>query len=175
VLAVLPRDVRVIGDFHDHAKYIAALGENVRRHWARHGRGPMLVISFHGLPKKGAEVYENQCRRTAELLAKNLSLRESEWRLVFQSRFGYAKWLEPYADITLGQLAREGFERVDVVCPGFVADCLETLEELGLRGRETFMAAGGREFHLVPCLNESPEWIQALATLALEASGRAGP
>jgi ferrochelatase len=165
VLDVVPRDARVIGDFHDHPKYIAALGENVRRYWARHGRGPMLLLSFHGLPKKGAEVYETQCRRTAELLAKNLSLKEGEWRLVFQSRFGYAKWLEPYADITLGQLPREGVQRVDVVCPGFVADCLETLEELGLRGREIFMAAGGREFHLIPCLNESPEWIQALVTI----------
>jgi len=165
VLDVVPRAARVIGDFHDHPKYIAALGENVRRYWARHGRGPMLLLSFHGLPKKGAEVYETQCRRTAELLAKNLSLKEGEWRLVFQSRFGYAKWLEPYADITLGQLPREGVQRVDVVCPGFVADCLETLEELGLRGREIFMAAGGREFHLIPCLNESPEWIQALVTI----------
>ena len=174
VLDVLPRDLRVIGDFHDHPKYITALGENVRRYWARHGRarhgrGPMLLISFHGLPKKGAEVYERQCRRTAELLAKNLALKEGEWRLVFQSRFGYAKWLEPYADVTLGQLPREGVERVDVVCPGFVADCLETLEELGLRGRDTFMAAGGREFHLIPCLNESPEWIQALVTIVREA------
>ncbi len=175
VLDLLPRELRVIGDFHDHPKYIAALGENVRRHWGRHGRGPMLLISFHGLPKKGAGIYERQCRRTAELLAKNLGLGEREWRLVFQSRFGYAKWLEPYADITLGQLPREGIERVDVVCPGFVADCLETLEELGLRGRETFTAAGGREFHLVPCLNESPEWIQALAAIAVESSGRATP
>jgi len=170
VLDELPPDARVVADFHDHPKYIAALGENVRRYWARHGRarpgrGSMLLISFHGLPKKGAEVYETQCRRTAELLAKNLSLKEGEWRLVFQSRFGYAKWLEPYADITLGQLPREGVQRVDVVCPGFVADCLETLEELGLRGREIFMAAGGREFHLIPCLNESPEWIQALVTI----------
>ena len=175
VLDVLPRDLRVIGDFHDHPKYIAALGENVRRHWARHGRGPMLLISFHGLPKKGAETYERHCRRTAELLAKNLGLKENEWRLVFQSRFGYAKWLEPYADVTLGQLPREGVERVDVVCPGFVADCLETLEELGLRGRDTFMAAGGREFHLIPCLNESPEWIAALVALVREASGLAAP
>jgi ferrochelatase len=172
VLDVLPRDARVVGDFHDHPRYISALGENVRRHWGRHGRGPMLLISFHGLPRKGAEVYEKQCRRTAELLAKNLGLREGEWRLVFQSRFGYAKWLEPYADLTLAALPREGIERVDVVCPGFVTDCLETLEELGLRGRDTFKAAGGREFHLVACLNESPEWIAALAAIA---TGRRGP
>ena len=173
VLDVLPRDVRVVGDFHDHPKYIAALGENVRRHWGRHGKGPLLLISFHGLPKKGAEIYEKQCRRTAELLAKNLGLNDREWRLVFQSRFGYAKWLEPYADVTLSQLPREGVERVDVVCPGFVADCLETLEELGLRGRETFIGAGGREFHLIACLNESPEWIAALVTIAREGAGAA--
>ena len=174
VLDALPPDTRVVGDFHDHPKYIGALGENVRRHWAIHGRAPMLLISFHGLPKKGAELYEKQCRRTAELLAKNLSLKESEWRLVFQSRFGYAKWLEPYADATLAELGRAGAERVDVVCPGFVADCLETLEELGIRGREVFLAAGGRELHLVACLNESPEWIAALGAIVLEASGRAG-
>jgi ferrochelatase len=175
VLDALPRDAHVVGDFHDHPKYIAALGENVRRYWGKHGRGPMLLISFHGLPKKGAELYEKQCRRTAELLAKNLSLKEGEWRLVFQSRFGYAKWLEPYADVTLAQLPKDGVERVDVVCPGFVADCLETLEELGLRGRDVFLGAGGKELHLIPCLNESPEWIAALAAIAYEASGRAGP
>ena len=175
VLDALPRDVRVISDFHDHLKYIGALGENVRRYWGRHGRSPLLLISFHGLPKKGAEVYERQCRRTAELLAKNLGLGEREWRVVFQSRFGYAKWLEPYADATLAQLPKEGVERVDVVCPGFVADCLETLEELGIRGREIFVEAGGRELHLIPCLNESPEWIQALAALVNEASARASP
>jgi ferrochelatase len=175
VLDALPRDVRVISDFHDHLKYIGALGENVRRYWGRQGRSPLLLISFHGLPKKGAEVYERQCRRTAELLAKNLGLSEREWRVVFQSRFGYAKWLEPYADATLAQLPKEGVERVDVVCPGFVADCLETLEELGIRGREIFVEAGGRELHLIPCLNESPEWIQALAALVNEASARASP
>lgn len=175
VLDLLPQEVPVVGDFHDHPKYIGALAENVRRHWGRNGRGSMLLISFHGLPKKGAELYEKQCRRTAELLAKQLELSEKQWRLVFQSRFGFAKWLEPYADITLGELPGQGVERVDIVCPGFVADCLETLEELGIRGREIFMAAGGREFHLVPCLNESPEWIQALAVIANEASARTSP
>jgi ferrochelatase len=175
VLDALPRDVRVISDFHDHLKYIGALGENVRRYWGRHGRSPLLLISFHGLPKKGAQVYERQCRRTAELLAKNLGLSEREWRVVFQSRFGYARWLEPYADATLAQLPKEGFERVDVTCPGFVADCLETLEELGIRGREIFVGAGGRELHLIPCLNESPEWISALTALVNDASARASP
>jgi ferrochelatase len=174
VLDLLPDNLTVAGDFHDHPGYIAALGANVRRHWGRHGRGPMLLVSFHGLPKRGAALYEKQCRRTAELLAKHLGLEAREWRVVFQSRFGYAKWLEPYADVTLAKLPGEGFARVDVVSPGFVADCLETLEELGIRGRETYVAAGGREFHLVPCLNESPEWIAALAAIATETSARRG-
>lgn len=165
ILDVLPPDANVVRDFHDHPGYIAALGAQVRRHWAMKGRGTMLVMSFHGLPKKGAQEYERQCRRTAELLARHLQLTADEWRLAFQSRFGYAKWLEPYTEATLAGLAKS-HPRVDVICPGFVADCLETLEELGIRGKEVFVAAGGREFHLIACLNESPEWIAALGKIA---------
>ncbi|HUQ73524.1 MAG TPA: ferrochelatase [Burkholderiales bacterium] len=172
VLDVLPANLIVAGDFHDHPGYIGAVGANVRRHWAKHGRGAMLLFSFHGLPKRGSGLYEKQCRRTAELLAKHLGLAQREWRIAFQSRFGYAKWLEPYTEATLTELARGGLQRVDVVCPGFVADCLETLEELGIRGREVFRQAGGREFQLVPCLNESPEWIAALAAIAAGTSAR---
>ena len=177
VLDLLPPDANVVRDFHDHPGYIAALGAQVRRHWGMKGRGSMLVMSFHGLPKKGAEEYERQCRRTAELLARHLQLKAGEWRLAFQSRFGYAKWLEPYTEATLAELAKV-HPRVDLVCPGFVADCLETLEELGIRGKEVFLAAGGKEFHLIPCLNESPEWIAALAkitgAIAGTAAGTAG-
>ncbi|HET7672757.1 MAG TPA: ferrochelatase [Burkholderiales bacterium] len=165
ILDLLPPDANVVRDFHDHPGYIAALGAQVRRHWGMKGRGTMLVMSFHGLPKKGAEEYERQCRRTAELLARHLQLKAGEWRLAFQSRFGYAKWLEPYTEATLAELAKD-HPRVDVFCPGFVADCLETLEELGIRGKEVFLAAGGREFHLIACLNESPEWIAALGRIA---------
>ena len=172
VLDLLPPGAKVVRDFHDHPGYIAALGAQVRRHWGLKGRGTMLVISFHGLPKKGAEEYERQCRRTADLLARNLGLKSGEWRLAFQSRFGYAKWLEPYTEATLAGLAPT-HPKVDVVCPGFVADCLETLEELGIRGKEVFLAAGGRELHLVPCLNESPEWITALAGIAAGSAGTA--
>jgi ferrochelatase len=171
---VLPADVPMVGEFHDHAGYIAALAAGVRRHWAKHGRGRMLVMSFHGLPQRTSGVYPEQCRRTAQLLARKLELKRDEWRVAFQSRFGYAKWLEPYTEPTLIELARAGVSRVDVICPGFVADCLETLEELGIRARERFLAAGGREFHLLPCLNESPEWIAALAAIVREASVRTG-
>jgi ferrochelatase len=171
---VLPADVPMVGEFHDHPGYIAALAAGVRRHWAKHGRGRMLVMSFHGLPQRAGGVYPEQCRRTAQVLARKLELKRDEWRLAFQSRFGYAKWPEPYTEPTLIELARAGVSRVDVVCPGFVADCLETLEELGIRAREKYLAAGGREFHLLPCLNESPEWIAALAAIVREASARAG-
>jgi len=167
VLALLPRNASFVKHFHDHPGYIEALAANVRRHWQRHGDGPMLVMSFHGLPRRGAEAYAAQCRTTATLLADRLRLNEGAWRVTFQSRFGFAEWLQPYTQPTLVAMAKAGAKRVDVVCPGFVSDCLETLEEIGITAREAFLAAGGREFHLVPCLNESPEWIAALERLAL--------
>jgi protoporphyrin/coproporphyrin ferrochelatase len=166
VLAELAPRTRAVREFHAHPAYITALAEVVRDHWAARGRGGMLLMSFHGLPKRGAGDYERDCRHTAALLAQQLGLRESEWRVAFQSRFGYARWLEPYTETTLIEFGRRGLKRVDVFCPGFVADCLETLEELGIRGREKFREAGGAEFHLVPCLNESPLWISALAQIA---------
>jgi ferrochelatase len=166
VFDVLPAGKRIVRDFHDHPAYIGALAANVRRHWAAHGRGPMLIMSFHGLPKRAGEVYANQCRATARLLARDLELKDAEWRVTFQSRFGYAEWLQPYTAATLIDFARKGTTRVDVVCPGFVSDCLETLEEIGIGARHAFLSAGGQEFYLVRCLNESPDWIAALAIVA---------
>jgi ferrochelatase len=163
---VLPAGTRMLRDFHDHPAYVAALAANVRRHWRARGRGPLLLMSFHGLPKRGAEQYERQCHTTAALLAETLALPAAEWRVTFQSRFGFAEWLQPYTEPTLIELAMAGTTRVDVICPGFVSDCLETLEEIGIAARRRFMQAGGRELYLVSCLNESPEWIAALATLA---------
>jgi len=106
---------------------------------------------------------------TGMLLAAALGLKETQWQVTFQSRFGYAKWLQPYTEATLVELARRGASRVDVVCPGFVSDCLETLEEIGIVARRRFLEAGGRELHLVPCLNESPAWIGALALIVRSA------
>jgi ferrochelatase len=166
VADVLPRGTRMIRDFHDHPAYIAALASNLERHWTANGRGSMLVMSFHGLPARHAGVYEGQCRATGRLLAGALSLGNGEWQVTFQSRFGYAKWLEPYTEPTLVELAKRGVERVDVVCPGFVSDCLETLEEIGIAARRRFLEAGGRQLYLVSCLNEAPEWIAALAVIA---------
>ena len=158
----LPPGTAMVRDFHDHPAYIGALAAQVERHWQAHGRAPMLVMSFHGLPKRGSGEYEAQCRVTAKLLAERL---QTEHVVTFQSRFGYAEWLQPYTQSTLEDMARNGTQRVDVVCPGFVSDCLETLEELGIVARRAFHAAGGREFYLVSCLNESPDWIEALAGL----------
>ena len=158
----LPRGVRMVEEFHSHPAYIAALAANVQRHWQDHGRGELLVMSFHGLPKRGSLTYETQCVATASLLADALGLEPDAWKVTFQSRFGFAEWLQPYTEPTLVELARQGVKRVDVVCPGFVSDCLETLEEIGIQARGKFTASGGTELVLLPCLNESPEWIAAL-------------
>lgn len=163
-------DVSMIDSFHDHPAYIAALAAGVQRHWAEHGRGEKLVMSFHGLPKRAVDrgdPYQRQCAETASLLANAIQLKEKDWILTFQSRFGAAEWLQPYTEPTLAALARGGAARIDVVCPGFVSDCLETLEEIGIEARRSFLAAGGREFHALPCLNESAEWITAMARIAM--------
>ncbi len=160
---VLPPGTRMIEPFHDHPAYIAALAASVRRHWQAHGRGGQLVMSFHGLPRKRAERYERECHGTARLLGEALG---TQYLVTFQSRFGFAEWLQPYTQPTLEALGRKGVSRVDVVFPGFVSDCLETLEEIGITAKRAFLAAGGRELYPVSCLNESPEWIEALALLA---------
>ena len=168
---MLPAGTRMMEDFHNHPAYIAALAANVRRHWATHGQGRILVMSFHGLPRRAVErgdPYEKQCGETARLLAAALGIGESGWMLTFQSRFGAAEWLQPYTQPALVELARRGVRHVDVVCPGFTSDCLETLEEIGIEGRRAFLAAGGTEFSLIPCLNESSEWIDAMARIVRE-------
>jgi ferrochelatase len=165
VLDLIPPGVKTVRDFHAHPAYIEALAAQVRRH----RRNDLLVMSFHGLPKRGAGEYEGQCLATASLLAQKLGLRSTEWKATFQSRFGFAEWLQPYTEPTLVELAKSGRAAVDVFCPGFVSDCLETLEELGITAKRKFLDAGGRELRLIPCLNESPEWIAALRRIAASA------
>lgn len=167
----LPAGVSMVEHFHDHAAYIAALAAGIRRHWARHGRAERLVLSFHGLPQRAIErgdPYREHCETTARLLARALGLAPGEALVTYQSRFGPARWLEPATEPTLVALARAGAATVDVACPGFVSDCLETLEEIGIGARAAFLSAGGAELRLVPCLNEDPEWIEALAEIALD-------
>jgi ferrochelatase len=163
--------LRAIDCFHDDPGYIKALAQAVNDDWVKHGRPDRLVLSFHGLPRRSLDLgdpYHCHCRKTARLLATELGLDPTQYVVTFQSRFGKAEWLKPYTAEVLAGLAREGVGRVDVFCPGFVSDCLETLEEIGMEGREAFLAAGGRDFHLIPCLNEHPQWIAALTAIVLQ-------
>ncbi len=164
-------ELRLVKHYHDHPAYIAALAAGVRSQWAAHGRGERLVMSFHGLPRAALErgdPYHRECRTTARLLGEALGLGDGDYLVTFQSRFGRAEWLQPYTQPTLVALAQSGVQRVDVACPGFVADCLETLEEIGMLARAAFLEHGGKQFSLVPCLNESPEWISAMTRIAAE-------
>lgn len=158
--------------YHDHPGYIAALRDSVLAYWEQHRRGDKLVMSFHGVPKRTLELgdpYHCECLKTGRLLAEALGLNQDQYVVTFQSRFGKAEWLQPYTAPTLQQLARQGVGRVDVMCPGFVADCIETLEEIAIEAQHDFLAAGGHAFHYIPCLNESPTWIAVLADLAEQA------
>lgn len=165
-------ELRFVRSFPDHPGYIAALAGSVRRHWEKHGRpdaSGRLVMSFHGLPSftlKRGDPYFCECQKTARLLAAALGLSDEQWLLTFQSRFGRAEWLQPYTQATLEKLAADGTRRVDVICPGFAGDCLETLEEIADEGKQAFLMAGGGEFNYIPCLNENDDWIAALADLA---------
>lgn len=163
--------LRFIKHFHDHRAYIGAVVDGIRRHWSAHGRPNKLVMSFHGLPRvtlERGDPYHCECHKTARLIAESLALDPSDWQITFQSRFGRARWLEPYTTSVLEDLGRAGTQRVDVVCPGFVADCLETLEEIGIEGESAFRRAGGRELHLIPCMNDSASWVDALGEIVRE-------
>lgn len=162
-------ELRVIRGFHDQPGYIAALAERIEQYWAAHGRPEQLVMSFHGIPKRSCDLgdpYARECQETGRLLAERLGLAPEQYRIAFQSRFGRAEWLKPYTSETLAELGRRRTCRVDLVCPGFVADCLETLEEIALENKAVFLGAGGGEYHYIPALNDQPSWIAALTDLA---------
>jgi ferrochelatase len=162
--------LRHIGEYHAEPDYIGALATSVKDHWRLHGRSKHLLMSFHGLPVSyvtRGDRYADECRQTAALLAASLSLEAREWTLTFQSRFGANRWLTPATDRTLMELPRRGLRAVTVICPGFAADCLETLEEIALAGREMFMKAGGEQFDYVPALNARADHAHALAGLIL--------
>lgn len=164
-----PLEIRFIKHFHDHPGYIGALAASVREYWAANGLPDKLVMSFHGLPRRSLDLgdpYHCECRKTGRLLAEALGLAEDKYLITFQSRFGKAEWLQPYTQATLERLGREGTARVDVICPGFVADCLETLEEIAMECKTAFLSSGGKEFHYIPCVNERPDWITALGQVA---------
>jgi ferrochelatase len=163
-------ELRFINHYHDHPGYIEALAEKIRAHWAQHGRAEQLVMSFHGVPERTlllGDPYHCECHKTARLLAQSLGLSKDEYKVCFQSRFGKAKWLEPYTEPTVRELARQGCRSVQIVCPGFVSDCLETLEEIALEVKAAFLEEGGEQFHYIECINDSPVWIQAMHSLTM--------
>jgi len=160
--------LRFIKRFYDHPGYIDAQAARIADFWSMHGRPEKLVMSFHGLPRYSIELgdpYYRDCLATAELLRAKLGLDEDDLEVTFQSRFGSARWLEPYTEPTLKMLGERGVKSVDVVCPGFVADCLETLEEINQEVREVFLHAGGQQFRYIPALNDSPAWSRGLTDI----------
>lgn len=164
-------EIRTVRHYHDHPAYIAALAESVRQHWQAHGKPDQLLISFHGVPRytldKG-DPYHCECHKTARLLAEELALEKSQYVVSFQSRFGRAEWLQPYTAPTLKTLGQQGTNRVDVICPGFSGDCLETLEEIAMECKAEFLNAGGKEFHYIPALNDREAWIKTMVAIVLE-------
>ena len=161
-------ELRWVRNFHDEAAYIDALAAQVRRSWASHGQAEKLVMSFHGVPRRTLELgdpYHCECLATARLLAERLELPRDRWVVTFQSRFGKAQWLQPYTEPTLIELARSGVRSVDAICPGFVVDCLETLEEIAMEAKVAFTEAGGERFNYIGCLNDEAGFIEALAGL----------
>ncbi len=166
--------VRVVRHYHDHPAYIHALKSRIEGYWAQHGRPDKLVMSFHGVPRhtldKG-DPYHCECLKTGRLLADALGLQPEQYAVSFQSLFGRAEWIKPYTDPMVRQLAREGLHTLHVVCPGFPADCLETLEEIAMEVKTTFLSNGGGEFHYIPALNDDPAWLDALTEIALDHLG----
>ncbi|MBM7060173.1 ferrochelatase [Pseudomonas sp. UL073] len=190
-------EVRVLAPFYDQPEYLDALAASARPYLAQDF--DHLLLSFHGLPERHirklvkpldpqhdlraadsrgvraevlARCYRSQCLRTAEAFAERVGLRPEQWSVSFQSRLGSDKWIEPYTETRLDELAQQGVKKLLVMCPAFVADCIETLEEIGMRGSEQFEAAGGEQLQLVPCLNNQEQWAAALAQLAERADGR---
>lgn len=163
-------ELRFVTHYHDRLDYIAALARSIEESWAEHGRGERLLFSFHGMPKRTlllGDPYHCQCQKTARLVAERLQLGEGQWQVSFQSRFGRAEWLQPYTDKTLQFWAQQGVRRVDVACPGFSADCLETLEEIAMLNKDAFLVSGGERLHYISALNERPDHIAMLADLVL--------
>lgn len=162
-------ELRLINSYHDDAGYIEALATSVREHWGTKGRGEHLLMSFHSIPQRCLELgdpYYCFCQKTARLLAAALGLDATQWSIGFQSRVGRARWLSPYTDVAIAALAKRGVRRLDVICPGFAADCLETLEEVALRYGEQFRVAGGEALRYIPALNARADHVAALAALA---------
>ena len=164
-------ELRFVSHYHDHSAYIAALADSIKSFQSEHGSADKLIFSYHGIPQRyldEGDPYHCECLKTSRLIAEALGLAEDSYLSVFQSRFGREPWLQPYADETLRGLPGQGIRSVQVICPGFAADCLETLEEAGVENRDYFLAAGGQRYEYIPCLNSSPTHIACLEEIITE-------
>ncbi len=164
-------ELRFISHYHDHPSYIQALATSIENCWQSNGRAEQLLFSFHGLPQRylnAGDPYFCECHKTARLVAETLQLQDAEWQTTFQSRFGPEPWLQPYTDHTLEKLAKQGIRHVQIICPGFASDCLETLEEINMQNREIFLQAGGEQFHYIPALNTEADHIQLMTELVTQ-------
>jgi len=160
--------IQFISDYHRDSHYIAAVADSIEQTWREQGKNELLLMSFHGLPEqltKRGDPYFHQCHKTAALIAEKLGLNEKQWLIVFQSRFGKAQWLKPYCVDTLKSLPGQGVKTVDVVCPGFAVDCLETLEEIAMENKSIFMQAGGIDYRYIAALNDSEAHVSAIVNL----------
>lgn len=161
-------EIRTIKHYHDHPDYIEALKKSVLNFWEKNGRPTKLIMSFHGVPKKSlmqGDPYHCECHKTGRLLAESLKLKKNEYQVCFQSRFGRAEWLKPYFSDVISELGSQKTDNVHVICPGFSSDCLETLEEINMEGREIFKTHGGNKYHYIPALNDSDYWIEAMVNI----------
>jgi protoporphyrin/coproporphyrin ferrochelatase len=165
-----PPELRIVNDYHDDPGHVEALALSIERWWAARGRGEKLLLSFHGIPQRyvdAGDPYFRQCHVTAQRLRARLGLGEDQLMVSFQSRVGREPWLQPYTDATVRQLAAAGIKQLDVACPGFAVDCLETLEEIAMQNRDFFIAAGGETLRYIPALNDSEEQLASLVALIL--------
>jgi ferrochelatase len=166
--------LRTIMQFHDHPLYIDSLAKSIRDFWEKNGKSEKLLMSFHGIPQRyhtNGDPYPCHCFKTARLVAEQLELKEEEYIVSFQSLFGKEEWVKPYTDETLKSLAKGGVSSVDVICPGFLADCLETIEEIEVENKENFIEAGGKEYRYIPALNDREDFMDALSHIVLEHLG----
>ncbi len=165
-----PPELRIVNDYHDDPAHIEALAQSIEQWWAANGRGDKLLLSFHGIPERyvrAGDPYFCQCQATARLLRERLQLDEAQIAVSFQSRLGRERWLHPYTDTTVRKLATEGVRTLDVACPGFAVDCLETLEEIAMQNRDFFTGAGGESLRYIPALNDGAGQLRSLAALVL--------
>ena len=166
-----PPAIRTVKSFHDKKYYVESIAESVKNFWSINRKPQVLIFSFHGIPKRSllkGDPYHCQCHKTARLVASELNLDDHEWKICFQSRFGKAEWLKPYTTETVIDMASKGISSINVICPGFTSDCLETLEEIAMELKDDFLNAGGTNFNYIPCLNDSNLGISLLTNLIEE-------